>query len=75
MQLWNWRGIDVINAHERDPKIYIEGIKEAVDAVSKNILTPGRLFTHLFEFKEINKAFQIAEQRPEGFIKALICYQ
>src|ERR1044072_8237407 len=23
MWLWNWRGIDVINAHERDPKAYI----------------------------------------------------
>ena len=22
MRLWNWRGLDVINAHERDPKIY-----------------------------------------------------
>jgi hypothetical protein len=20
MQLWNWRGLDVINAHERDPR-------------------------------------------------------
>ena len=33
MQLWNWRGIDVVNAHERDPKTYIQGIREAVDAV------------------------------------------
>ena len=31
MQLWNWRGLDVINAHERDPKVYIQGIREAVD--------------------------------------------
>ncbi len=34
MQLWNWRGLDVINAHERDPKVYLEGIRLAVDAVS-----------------------------------------
>ena len=25
MQLWNWRGIDVINAHERDPEVYVAG--------------------------------------------------
>ena len=24
MQLWNWRGIDVINAHERDPQTYVK---------------------------------------------------
>ena len=31
MQLWNWRGLDVINAHERDPKVYVQGMREAVD--------------------------------------------
>ena len=25
MQLWNWRGLDVINAHERDPEVYMRG--------------------------------------------------
>jgi threonine dehydrogenase-like Zn-dependent dehydrogenase len=34
MQMWNWRGLDVINAHERDPKVYMQGIREAVDAVA-----------------------------------------
>ena len=31
MQLWNWRGIDVINAHERDPRRYVDGMRAAVD--------------------------------------------
>ncbi|HEX8579618.1 MAG TPA: zinc-binding dehydrogenase, partial [Allosphingosinicella sp.] len=34
MWLWNWRGIDVINAHERDPAAYAEGIRDAVEAVA-----------------------------------------
>ena len=25
MQLWNWRGLDVINAHERDPRALLDG--------------------------------------------------
>ena len=25
MWLWNWRGLDVINAHERDPEVYVAG--------------------------------------------------
>ena len=41
MWLWNWRGLDVINAHERDPKIYIEGIREAVAAVASGRLDPS----------------------------------
>ena len=27
LQLWNWRGLDVINAHERDPQIYLRGMQ------------------------------------------------
>ena len=25
MQLWNWRGFDVANAHERDPQVAVRG--------------------------------------------------
>jgi len=34
MQLRNWRGLDVINAHERDPRVYRRGMEEAVQAVA-----------------------------------------
>ena len=43
MQLWNWRGLDVINAHERDPAVYVEGVRAAVDAVSRGELDPAPL--------------------------------
>jgi len=33
LQLWNWRGLDVVNAHEGDPQIYVRGMNEAIEAV------------------------------------------
>jgi len=72
MQLWNWRGIDVINAHERDPAVYIAGIHDAVDAVSSGLLNPSRLYTHTFSLEQLGQAFQMMEQRPDGFLKALV---
>ena len=48
MQLWNWRGLDVINAHERDPAIYIRGLREAVAAVASGRLDPSPLYTHAY---------------------------
>ena len=33
MQLWNWRGFDVANAHERDPAVAVRGMREAVEAI------------------------------------------
>jgi threonine dehydrogenase-like Zn-dependent dehydrogenase len=72
MQLWNWRGIDVINAHERDPATYIEGIREAVQAVSSGLLNPARLYTHTFQLDQIDQAFRTMQERPDGFLKALV---
>jgi threonine dehydrogenase-like Zn-dependent dehydrogenase len=72
MQVWNWRGIDVINAHERDPKVYIDGIREAVAAVASGRLDPSPLYTHTFSFDEIGNAFSSVQQRPENFLKALV---
>jgi threonine dehydrogenase-like Zn-dependent dehydrogenase len=72
MWLWNWRGLDVINAHERDPKVYVEGIRLAVDAVASGELDPFPLITHRFGLDELNRAFEAMRSRPEGFLKAVI---
>src|SRR5438477_1368626 len=72
MQLWNWRGLDVINAHERDPEIYHSGMQAAVQAVESGLLEPRPLYTHRFTLNQIQKAFETATSRPGGFIKALV---
>ena len=72
LQLWNWRGLDVINAHERDPAIYREGMQLAVDAVTRGLLTPAALYTHTFPLSELASAFRFTAERPNGFMKALI---
>ncbi|MCA1439524.1 zinc-binding dehydrogenase [Ensifer sp. IC4062] len=76
MQLWNWRGLDVINAHERDPGIYMRGITEAIEATAAGRISPSRLYTHRFRLEELGTALDMTRDRPEGFIKALvICHE
>jgi threonine dehydrogenase-like Zn-dependent dehydrogenase len=72
MQLWNWRGIDVINAHERDPGQYVRGMKAAADRVARGALDMGSLYTHKFPLEDIGAAFAALDERPEGFLKAWI---
>lgn len=72
VQMLNWRGIDMINAHERDPRKYIKGIKEAIKAVESGRMDPFPLFTHRFSLEEMEEAYNHLTNRPEGFIKALI---
>lgn len=72
MQTWNWRGIDVINAHERAPEAYRRGVRAAAHAVAGGRLDPAVLYTHRFTLDELGDALEAATQRPEGFMKALV---
>lgn len=74
MQLWNWKGLDVINAHERDLSLYTAGIREAIEAVTSGTLNLDLLFTHSFPLEELGAALDATHQRPEGFNKALVLY-
>ena len=72
MQEWNWRGIDVINAHERDQAVCMEGIRLAIEAVASDKIRLEGLVTHFFPFAQIENGFQTLEQRPEGFVKGVV---
>lgn len=72
MQMWNWKGIDVINAHERDRAVQLRGIREAVDAVASGRLDPSPLYTHDFPLERLGDALDATRDRPEGFLKALV---
>ncbi|WP_426958720.1 MDR/zinc-dependent alcohol dehydrogenase-like family protein [Muricoccus radiodurans] len=72
MWLWNWRGLDVINAHERDPAVYMQGIREAVEAVASGRLNPDPLYTHRYPLDRLGEALDATRDRPDGFLKALV---
>lgn len=72
MQLLNWRGIDLISAHERDSEVYIAGIKKAIAAIQDGRINPTELFTHTFSLADLDKGLDHLKNRPDGFIKGLI---
>jgi len=72
MQLWNWRGFDVINAHERDPQIYLEGMRLALEATRAGQMNTDGLITHRFPLDRLNDALEMADSRPDGFLKAIV---
>lgn len=72
MWLWNWRGLDVINAHERDPKVYAQGVRDAIEAVVSGRLDPSQLYTHTYSLDRLDAALDATRDRPDGFLKALV---
>jgi threonine dehydrogenase-like Zn-dependent dehydrogenase len=72
VQLWNWKGIDVINAHERNEEVYIDGINKAIELVRNRVIKIEDLITHTFTLETLSTAFEYMIDRPEGFLKALV---
>jgi threonine dehydrogenase-like Zn-dependent dehydrogenase len=72
MQMWNWKGIDVINAHERDPAVNLQGLRDAVDAVASGRLDPAPLYTHRYTLDRLDEALDATRDKPDGFVKALV---
>jgi threonine dehydrogenase-like Zn-dependent dehydrogenase len=72
LQSWNWRGLDVVNAHERSEETALAGMRAAVEAVLSERLRPDRLYTHTFALADLGDAFEAACRRPDGFVKALV---
>jgi threonine dehydrogenase-like Zn-dependent dehydrogenase len=73
MQSWNWRGIDVINAHERDPAAVVDAMREAARLAADGMLDVRELVTHVLPLAELDRAFELAATRPPGFLKAVVC--
>ena len=72
MWLWNWRGIDVINAHERDPAVYLAGMREGIAALAAGRLDLAELCTHTYPLDRLGEALDATRDRPDGFLKAVV---
>lgn len=72
MQLWNWRGFDVVNAHERDPAVSVRGMREAVDAIECGLIDPADLITHRYPLERLGEALDATRDRPGNFVKAVV---
>lgn len=74
MQLWNWRGLDVINAHERDPNTYLKGMEAAIRAIHGGRMDPSSLYTHRFQLEDLGSALDLLGSREDCYMKGLITY-
>jgi threonine dehydrogenase-like Zn-dependent dehydrogenase len=74
VQQWNWLGIDVINAHERNPRQYVRGMIEGMDAIVAGTLNLDLLLTHTYALDQLGQALDDVAERPDGFVKGVILF-
>lgn len=73
MQIWNYKAINVINAHERDLMEYADGMKRGLKLFRYRRDLPDYI-THRVPFKNIHDALQMMVERPKGYIKGVIVF-
>ncbi|MEN3203177.1 MAG: zinc-binding dehydrogenase [Atribacterota bacterium] len=73
MQLWNWKAISVINAHERRVDFQMDCMRRGLDLLKAGKIRMEPLITHKYSLDQVDQAFIDLETKPKGFIKGVIC--
>ncbi|MFC0340097.1 MDR/zinc-dependent alcohol dehydrogenase-like family protein [Paracoccus niistensis] len=72
MQMWNWKGIDIVSAHERDAGVRVAGLRAAVDALASGRLDLSPLLTGTYALDQLGEALTATRDKPGAFVKAWV---
>jgi threonine dehydrogenase-like Zn-dependent dehydrogenase len=72
MELWNWKALEVLNAHERRSGYQMDCMRRGLALLAAGKLQTAPLVTHRFGLDQVDDAFQALLTKPTGFVKAVI---
>ena len=72
MEMWNWKGINVINAHERRMDYLMDCMRRGLSLVASGRMDTGSLVSHRFSLDNVDGAFLALVEKPAGFHKAVV---
>jgi threonine dehydrogenase-like Zn-dependent dehydrogenase len=70
--MWNWKAIDVVNAHVRRRADLMESMRIGLELTAKGLIDLGALVTHRYSLDEVDRAYSDLQEKPPGFIKAVV---
>ncbi|MDB5563119.1 MAG: L-iditol 2-dehydrogenase [Hyphomicrobiales bacterium] len=72
MKLWNFKAIEVLNAHERRPEYRMDCMKRGLALAMAGKLDLQYLTTNTYRLDQVGEAFTALAEKPAGFIKAVL---
>ena len=69
---WNWMAFKIANAHFREQATILRGMRTGMRLLTSGTLRLDALATHRFPLDEVQRAFETAHEKPEGFVKATV---
>ncbi len=70
--MWNWKAIDVVNAHVRRHADLMESMRIGLELAATGQIDLGALVTHRYTLDEVDRAYSDLQEKPPGFIKAVV---
>ena len=72
MELWNWKAITVVNAHERRREVHMKQMEAGLRLIERKQFAMRELVTHVFTLEEVDQAYEAIVEKPPGYIKSVI---
>jgi threonine dehydrogenase-like Zn-dependent dehydrogenase len=72
VEMWNWKAIDVVNAHVRRHADLMESMRIGLDLIAAGKFSFAPLISHRFGLDEVDQAFTALVEKPAGFLKAVV---
>lgn len=72
MRLWNWKALNVLNAHERRDDYKMECMRRALALMTSGRLQVADMVTHRYALEKIGDAFQALREKPSGYVKGVV---
>jgi threonine dehydrogenase-like Zn-dependent dehydrogenase len=72
VEMWNWKAIDVVNAHVRRHTDLMESMRIGLALIEAGKFSFEPLVTHRFRLDEVDQAFTALLEKPQGFMKAVV---
>ncbi len=72
LELWNWKALDVLNAHERRAEYQMDCMRRGLALLAAGKLDTASLVTHRLGLDQVDAAFNALNTKVPGFVKAVI---
>lgn len=69
---WNWMAFQIVNGHFREIATIMRGMTIGMRLLTSSTLSLESLITHRVALEDIGAAFQAAQDKPHGFVKAIV---
>jgi threonine dehydrogenase-like Zn-dependent dehydrogenase len=72
MAHWNWMAFTIVNGHFRELSTIMRGMTVGMRLLESGVLSMEGMVSHRFPLESINDAFRALEEKPDGFVKAVV---